>query len=366
MSTTTFSTSSNLALKVWAKKAYTDGVKPTLFAKLTGKGDRAIVQVKDELKKSPGDKITFGLRALPTGVGVQDDETLEGQEEGLVFKDFAVYLGEKRYATKVDLNLSAQRTLFDVKQEAKDAVSEWLEEYIDTTFFEYLTGIGQGSTTSISKYHPNGVLGGNTLNTPTSSRLIFAGTATTRATLTSTDYMSLSVLDSVALRLKRASPSIRKGQFDGKSAWVVIMSPEQVHDLRASTTTGQWFDIQKACLMGGKVDSSPIWTEALGMYRDMILIESTRIPTFTNGGAGANLPGARALVLGAQSAVVAYGQNTDGWGKMELAEKTFDYGKRYGVAATLIWGMQKSKFTSQEDFAVVAVETSTSKTKVTA
>jgi N4-gp56 family major capsid protein len=361
MSTTSIPTTSNLAIKVWSRKAFADGVKATLYGKLTGQSDRSIVQVKSELKKEKGDKITFGLRALPNDVGVQDDETLEGNEEGLDFKDFAMFLGEKRKAIKVDLNLSQQRSMFDVKAEAKTALQEWLEEYLDTTFFEYLTGYGQGAADgSKSKFHPRGALGGNALQAPSANRIIFPNAATSRGTLQSTDLMTLAVLDKVALRLKRASPTMRKASFDGKNAWVVILSPEQVNDIRANTSTGQWLDIQKAAMMGGKVDSSPIWEEALGMYREMILIESTRIPTFLNGGAGANLPGARALVLGAQAAVVAHGNDTDGWGKMQLAERTFDYGKRYGVAVTMIWGMAKTRFSDQEDFSVFAIETATS------
>lgn len=357
MSTTTFSSTSNLALKIWSKKAFSDAVKATTYGKLTGTSDRSIVQVKPDLKKEKGDKITFGLRALPTGIGVQDDETLEGNEEGLEFKDFALYLGEKRHAIKVDLNLSAQRTLFDVRQEAKDALAEWLEEYLDTTFFEYMSGLGLGNAAgTVSKYHPRGALGGNTLLTPSSDRIVFAGVGvTSRAGLTATDTMSLSVLDKVAERIKRASPTMRKASFDGKNLWVVILSPEQVTDMRSNTSTGQWMDITRAKVTGGKEN---MWEgEALGVYREFLLIESTRIPTFSDGGAGGNVLGARALVLGAQAAVVAHGNDTDNWGKMKLVERTFDYGKRYGVAVTMIWGMSKTRFNSQSDFGCFVIET---------
>jgi len=356
MSTTAFTASSNLAVKLWARKAFSDAVKATTYGKLTGKSDRSIVQVKDELK-GEGDRVRFGLRALPTGIGVQEDETLEGNEEGLDFRYFDLSLGEKRHAIKVDLNLSAQRTMFDVRQEAKDALQEWLEEYLDTTFFEYLTGYGRGSSSTVSKYHPNGVLGGNALNTPSTDRTIYGGTATAFNNITAGDTMSFTALDKLAEKLKLASPTIRKASFDGKQAWVVILHPYQVNDLRSNTNTGQWLDIQKAAMNGGKVSDSPIWSEALGMYRDMILIESTRIPTFSNAGAGGNVSGARALALGAQAAVVAHGKDTDENGRMKLVERTFDYGKRYGVSATLIWGLAKTRFDSQSDFGVFALDT---------
>src|SRR6478609_3563506 len=110
MSSTKFTSASAHAIKIWARKAFNDAVKTTLYGKLTGSSDRSIVQVKTELKNE-GDRVRFALRSLPTGLGVEEDETLEGNEEGLDFKYFDLNLGEKRHAIKVDLNLSAQRTM---------------------------------------------------------------------------------------------------------------------------------------------------------------------------------------------------------------------------------------------------------------
>jgi N4-gp56 family major capsid protein len=285
MSTTAFTALSPLAVKLWARKAFSDAVKNTLYGKMTGKSDRSIVQVKDELK-GEGDRARFRLRCLPTGTGVQDDETLEGNEEGLDYRYFDVSLGEKRHAIKVDLNLSAQRTMADVRQDAKDALQEWIEEYLDTTYFEYLSGIGQGATTAISKYHVSGALGGNALQAPSSDRIVFGGTGvTTRAGLAATDIMTLTVLDKVAEKITRASPTMRKPVIDGQKLWPIILSPEQVTSIRTNTSSGQWLDIQKAAMMGGKVGDNPIWSDALGVYNDFLLMKSVRIPTFADGGA---------------------------------------------------------------------------------
>src|SRR5690606_30712442 len=106
MSSTKFTAASVHAVKIWARKAFNDAVKTTLYGKFTGRSDRSIVQVKTELK-GDGDRVRFRLRALPGGIGVQDDETLEGNEEGLEYRYFDLNLGEKRHAIKVDLNLSA-------------------------------------------------------------------------------------------------------------------------------------------------------------------------------------------------------------------------------------------------------------------
>jgi hypothetical protein len=121
MSTTAFTSTSPHAIKLWSRKTFNDAVKATTYGKLIGKSDRSIVQIKDELK-GDGDRVRFGLRSLPAGIGVQEDETLEGNEESLDFRYFDLTLGEKRHGFQVDMNLSAQRTAFDVWAEAKDAL----------------------------------------------------------------------------------------------------------------------------------------------------------------------------------------------------------------------------------------------------
>lgn len=353
MSTTTFTSASALAIKVWSRKVFSDAVKATMYGKLTGTSDRSIVQVKTELK-SEGDRVRFGLRSLPTGEGVEEDETLEGNEEGLDFRHFDLNLGEKRHAIKVDLNLSAQRSMFDVRQEAKDALQEWLEEYLDTTFFEYLTGLS-AKAGKVSKYH-KAALGGNLLLAPSASRIVYGGVGvTSKAALTANDTMTLSVLDKMVERIKLASPTMRKASFGGKQVWVVVLHPYQVTDLRSNTGQLQWGDIAKAGMMGGA--ANPFEGEVCGIYRDMLILESTRVPTFSDGGAGGNVKGARALVLGAQAAVVAHGKDTDSVGKMKIVERTFDYGKRFGVGLTLIWGMAKTRFNGQDDFGMFVIDT---------
>lgn len=356
MATTTFSASHPLAVKVWSRKAYNDAVKNTLYGKLIGRSDRSIIQVKDELKKGEGDRIRFRIRLLPTGIGVQDSETLEGTEEGLDYRYFDINLGEKRKAFKVELNLSEQRTMANVRQDQKDAMSEWIEEYLDTTMFEYMAGAAQGPG-GASKYHPSGPLGGNAILAPSGDRIIYGGSAnTSKADIEAGDTFKLTDLDKARERITRASPTMRKGMFDGKASWVCIISPEQVTSLRTNTNAGQWLDIQKAAMMGGKVDSNPIWDAALGVYNDFILVESTRVPRFYDYGSG-SVEAHRALILGAQAGCVAYGQDADEKGRVKTKEKEIDYGKHLGLGATFIWAMAKTRFSDQSDFGVFALDT---------
>lgn len=355
MAGTSFLADSPHAVKLWARKAHNDSVKTTMYGMLSGSSDRAIVQTRDEIK-SEGDRIRFRLRMLPTGIGVQDAEVLEGTEEGLEYKHFDINLGEKRKAFKVELNLSEQRTKADVRGDMKAALEEWCEEYYDTTFFEYLSGVAMGLN-GASKFHPTGPLGGNALFPPSTDRIIYGGNATAANNVDATDVFDLRVLDKARERIARVSPTMRKGKFGGKNLWTCVISPEQVTSLRTNTSTGQWLDLQKSAMQGGKVDDNPIWNAALGVYNDFMLVESTRIPIFQNFGAGANVQAHRALILGAQAAVTCHGIKTDDKGRLKVVEKEIDYGKHLGLGATFVWGMAKSRFNDQSDFGVFAVDT---------
>lgn len=366
MSTTSFSTNSTLAVKLWARKTFSDAVKTTLYGSLTGTADTSIVQRRDDLSKGEGDRVRFRIRTLEDGDGgAEEDQTLEGNEDGLDFSYFDMFLGERRKAFKVDLNLSAQRTMIDVRAEAKDAIEEWTEEYLDTTFMEYLSGAGYGLKSVViaptqagltSRYHKlNGNLGGNIILAPSADRIVYGGTGNVSpASVTVGDTFTLSIIDKLVERAKRNSPTMRKATFQGKRKWVIVLSPEQVTSMRTNTSAGQWLDITKARQAG--TTSDLFGGEVVGEYRDTIIVESVRIFRYY-GGAGGNVEIHRGLFLGAQAAVTSSGGQTDGWGRMKLAERTFDYGKRYAVAATWIWGIAKARFQGQSDFGCMAIDT---------
>ena len=353
MAQTSFGTNHPLTVKLWAKKTFSDAVKSTLYGQLIGTSKDSIIQLKSDLKEQ-GDRLRFGIRLLPTGIGVQDDETLEGNEESLEFRDFDLYLGEKRHAFKVEMNLSAQRTMYDVRSEMAETMQEWLEEYIDTTVMEYLTGRGQGSAATVSKYHPRGALGGNALNDFANDRQVFGGTATSLATLTAGSTMTVRIIDRLIDIAKLASPTMRKARINGRRCWVLILHPYQISALRNDTGATGWFELNRAVTQGGT--AKPIMEEALAIYRDVCILESTRVPTFLAGASG-DVPAARGVFLGAQAAVTAHGRGADNRGILRISEQSKDYGKYMGSGATLIWGMQRVRFAGQSDFASIAVNT---------
>src|SRR4051812_9447291 len=98
MAASSWGTNDALAVKLWSKRLLVEVLKSTWFAKFMGTSSDSLVQVKDELTKSAGDKITYGLRMQLTGAGVSGDGTVEGMEEALTTYSDSVIINQLRHA----------------------------------------------------------------------------------------------------------------------------------------------------------------------------------------------------------------------------------------------------------------------------
>lgn len=343
MATSQYGLNHPLTVKLWSEKLFQESLKQTWLAKFMGKDQSSIIQIKSETSKSAGDRVTFGLRMLLTGAGVQGDGTLEGNEEALTVYNDSLVINQLRHAVRTDGNMSQQRVLFDLREEARAGLTDWWSERIDTCLFNQLGGnTGQSDT----KY-----TGNNATIAPDTNHIYYANGLDTEAKVasaSSSNIMTLKFLDYAKERAKTLTPMIRPVKVGGEDKYVCFMHPYQVTDLRTNTNTGQWLDIQKAAMAGSKASESPIYTGALGEYNGIVLHESVRVPTVTSGVY-------RAILCGAQAGVVGFGQGGTP-NKTTWIEELFDYKNQLGVSAGMIWGAKKSVFNSA-DFGTFIIAT---------
>lgn len=349
MASTDYPVNHPLAVKLWSKKLMQEALKQTYFAKFIGKGTNALVQLKEETSKGAGDKITYGLRMQLTGAGVVGDGTMEGNEEALVTYSDSLLINQVRNAVKSDGKMSEQRVPFSVREEARMGLTDWFADMWDTAFFNQLCGntaVATGAKT-----------GNNATTAPTANRIQYSDGKTTEAGIASTGastQMRLTLIDYAVEKAKTATPLLRPVRVDGNDYFVMFLHPYQVTQLRTTTDTGQWLDIQKAAMAGGDVSKNPIFTGALGVYNGVILHESTRVPAAPS---YSNVR--RAVLCGAQAACIAFGQDFgggDAGSNFKWTEKMFDYDNQLGVSAASIYGLKKTVFNS-EDFATIVVPT---------
>jgi N4-gp56 family major capsid protein len=344
MANTNYGVNDTLAVKLFSKKLFQDALKKTYFKRFMGTGSDSLVQIKNETSKGPGDKITVGLRMQLSGAGVQGDGTLEGNEEALTTYSDSVFIDQLRHAVRSGGKMSEQRVPFSVRMEAKAGLEDWWADRLDTWFFNCLAGY---TAQTDSRY-----TGNQSATAPTTNRKLFAGATATDVGQGASDIFDIKLIDKFVERVETVSPTIRPIMIGGEKKYVGFLHPYQVYDLRTSTSTGQWLDIQKAAAAGREDTKNPIYTRALGEYHGVILHEASRVPQGVNAGAAVTTT-RRAIFCGAQAAMMAYGQK-DQDGEMTWVEELFDYSNQLGVSAGMIAGMKKTVFNS-EDFGVITV-----------
>ena len=347
MATTAYGVNHPLAVKLWSKKLFQEVTGEGFLKAVVGEGSDSLVQLKTETMKSPGDRIRVGLRMLLTGAGVQGDGTLEGQEEALTTYTDDPLIDQLRHAVRSAGKMSEQRIPFEVREEAQMGLKDWWKERLEVSLANQLTGFTSQTDTRYT--------GNNAIIAASSARIIVGGDQTGEASLsaTTTHAIKLADLDRAVARAKVDSPRIRPISVDGKSMYCAFLHPYQIYQLRRdASTAGNFYDVQKAALQGGKISNNPIMTGADFIYNNVIVREWSYLPN-TVSAPVAQTNYRRGVFCGAQSALMALGQGGS-TSKMDWFEEKFDFGNQLGVSAGMIFGIKKTVFNSA-DFGTIVL-----------
>jgi len=350
MATTSFGVNDSLAVKLWSKELTRAEREMCDIVPLMGEDANSIIHIKKETSKGPGDKVTFGLRTVLSGDGMTSTDVAEGNGESLTTYADSIYIEELGHVVgvKSENTIDAQRVPFDLRAEAKDALAEWWAKRLSVSFFNHVCG---NTVQTNTKY-----TGLNSTTAHTSTRRIFAGTASNDQSLTSSDTFTLDLIDQAVEMAKTGDNMIRPIKIGGQDRYVVYMHNYQVTSLRTNYSSGQWGDIQKAALMASNDTKHPIYSGALGVYNGCVLRSTQDIPLGVNSSTGAAVSSTRrAVLLGAQACVAAYGQK-NGAGKYRWNEELFDHKRRLEVSAWSIMGLKKTVFNSA-DFGCLTIST---------
>lgn len=359
MGTTVIAFGDPKAQKKWSANLAVDTRKKSYFEnRFIGTDDNNIIQRKTELETDAGDTISFDLcvqmRAKPT----YGDARLEGKEESLRFYTDQVIIDQVRHAASAGGKMSRKRTAHDMRMIAKNRLGDYFARLVDELFFMYLSGARGINQDFIEDTTYTG-FANNAFSAPDAQHQLYGGSATSKASLAATDKMTVTVIEKAinkAEMMQALDPRtanmvpVTNGAED---QYVILMSPFQEYDLRTNTSTGQWIDIQKAAA-AAEGRKNPIFMGSLGMINNTILHKHRNVIRFDDYGAGSNVKAARALFLGRQAAVVAYG--TAGGLRYSWEENTKDYGNEPTVASGFIGGIKKTVFNSR-DFGVLSIDT---------
>lgn len=355
MASTDFPVGHPLAVKLWSKKIAREALRETMAYKFMGESSNNLIQVFDDMSKGAGDRVRVPLRMQLTGRGVSGTETLEGNEEALTTYNDDVLIDDLAHASRSKMRIDAQRVPFAVREEMRLGIQDWYSARIDDWVANQISGYSDQTDTLYTGNQAALAPLGNGAAAVASKRWIWgdaaAGTAS-EDSISAAQTFALTILDRAVNIAKTTTPLIRPIKVGSQSYYVCFLHPDSVRDLRTSTTTGNWLDIQKAAMQGGEIEENLIFTGALGVYNGVVLHEWTRLPGAAGKAITANANVRRNVFAGAQACAFAWGKGYSS--EPKYIEDYFDYERQLGVSVQTIAGCKKLRFNAV-DFGTIVI-----------
>lgn len=364
MATTDFGRASELQVTLWEAE-YIQGYRDTSWwisngFMGAGNGDLSRPVYKcNKLSQTPsGTKAVIPV-VYDIGGGVAGDDKLEDNEAVVDQSAITMTLDQYRNGVKSAGRMAEQATVIEFRATAKNVLSFWRADVIDEMAFLTVSGRAytlntDGSTRGTSNM-PKLKFAADVTASST-NRIVYAGSATSEATITASDTMSWNVaVQAKAFAKRKRIPGIRGG---GREVYILVQSTEQGRDLSQSAD----YKSLVAQAMPRGMDN-PLFTNAKKMIDDVLIYDHPKVyntlGTATKWGGG-SINGAQALLLGANALGFAE-LSTLGRGWKE-SDNT-DYGNRQGIGIGMVISFKKPQIKSRydadavEDLGVVAVKT---------
>lgn len=370
MATTDFGALSALQKTVYSAEVSKQGRDQNFFmsngfmGKNTADMNKPIHRVTELTETERGTEAVLPLVTDLTGGGVVGDNLLEGNEEALLSDAQTIRIDQIRNGVRSRGRISEQSTVIRFRSTAKDALAFWIADTIDELLF--LTAAGRayslntdGSARGTSQLtqlsFASDVVAAST------NRIMYAGTATSEATLTTADTMDWDLVTQAKAfaKRKRLRP-IRQG---GKGYYILVLSTEQCRDLEQDS---DYKTLHAQAMPRGT--NNPLFTNAKKVINEVVIYDHQKVFNtlgLTSGtdkwGSGQTVDGAQGMLLGAQALGFAQlkAKGTTGY---EESDNT-DYGNRPAIGIGRIVGMLKPQFKSRydsnttEDYGIVSLKT---------
>ncbi len=366
MGMTDFGALSALKKKAWSVTVSKQGRDDNFFmsngflSSGTSDTSKPIQRVTELTATERGTECVLPLVADITG-GIVGDNQLEGNEAVLTTDSQTIRIDQLRNAVRNKGRMAEQATVLRFRAQAKDALAFWLADTIDEIFFLTIAGRSyayntDGSTRSGSQL-PSISFNADVV-APSTNRIVYAGAATSEATLTAADTMTLDLVTTMKAAAKRKR--IRPIRAGGRNFYVLVLSTEQSRDLEK---TSDWKTANAQAMPRGL--DNPLFTNAKKVWNDVVIYDHQKVfntlglASGSRWGAASTVHGAQAFLMGAQA--LGYAELSEG-STMEEADNT-DYKARPGIGIGRIIGCLKPQFkskadsNSREDYGTYALKT---------
>jgi hypothetical protein len=348
---------SGLTPQLWDDKFFSEYIRSNRFKRYMGTSPTNVIQVKEDLGRKPGDRVTFAsVRAL-TG-GVTGNTVLEGNEAELDMRSMTVAVNPLRNAVVVT-DWDEQKSTIDIREAARPGLKMWAQERMREDIILALKSVPNTAGVMVP-WETATAAERNAWLVANADRVLFGSAksngssgvvSTALLTVDSTNDKLSPALVSLAKRMAQsASPRITPTMTkeEDQEWFLMFCNPRSFRDLANDAVMVQANrdarvrGVETNPLFGG---GSLVWDSVIIREipeMDAAIAASTgRLPT--NGGilAGAGAGGIDVgfnFLCGAQALGAAWAQ------RLRSTTDVRDYNFRHGVGVQEIRGIQKLMF----------------------
>lgn len=317
----------------------------------------------DDLESSAGELVTYDLSLQMRGQPTEGDDRIGGNMESLKFATDSMYIDQLRKGADTGGAMTRKRTLYNLRNIARARLTEYFSRLYDEIIMAYAAG-SRGINSDF--IYPLGWTGRaqNPLTAPDTTHLMYGGAATSKASMATTDKLTLEVVDRLLVRSRMMGggtqniPKIQPVTVNGQQNFVFVMTPYQEYDLRTAAG-GRWLSINQSALTNEGRKNNPIFLGGVGWYNKTVLHVHEAVIRFNDYGAGSNVTAARAMFMGRQALCMAFG-NPGNRMSFKWYEEEADHGNIVEISASTIFGTKKCTFNiagTTYDFGLIAVDT---------
>jgi len=333
----------NLTPEQWDDSYFRDYVRMSRYKRYFGTDEAAIFQIKEDLTRKKGDRITIALVNELVGAGVTGNATLKGNEERLNSRSDTLIVDVLRHAVAVD-DWDVQKSVVELRDAGKVQLREWSQKMLRDAC---TTGLGQVANVA---FETATNAQRDTWQSDNRDRLVFGTTTVTQGTfasaisaVTAAAQLSPTILSLMKRLAQAATPKVKPvyvKEMD-QEWYVCFIGPRGWRDLTEDNPTTNLLTLANRDARVRGVDN-PLFTGDSLVWDGMILREipeiaavSTTVYSVTT--ASAIEP---VYLCGAQAVGLAWAQRTKSTTDVD------DYEFVHGVGVQEIRRIQKLRFGS--------------------
>ncbi len=323
----------------WDDEFFRDYVRSSRYRRYMGTDEASIIQVKEDLTRKAGDRVTYALVNELTGDGVTGNNTLKGNEERLNSRSHAVAVNVLRHAVVVD-DWDTQKSVIDLRNAGRVQIREWAMKKLRDGITD---GLGQIDGT---KFSDATNAARDTWQVNNRDRVVFGTGTVTQTTfasaisLTTTAQLTPNLLSLMKRLAQSASPKVKPiyvKEMD-QEWFVCFVGPRAWRDLTEDNPTTNVLTLANRDARVRGVDN-PLFTGDSLVWDGMILREIPEIqPVPAAIASVSGLAVEPVYLCGAQAIGLAWAQRTKSTTDVD------DYGFLHGVGVQEIRGIEKLRF----------------------